>query len=97
MGMKKKIHTIRKNLEYQMGSWRWKMAKKVRCWKAREGPPTTLTPMTPLFTPEQLRGLHEVQSQAPHLYAQAPRQSIWQPGMGTKSPEAWATKRTTGT
>ena len=52
-----------------------------------KGPPTTLTPMTPLFTPEQLRGLHEVQSQAPHLYAQVPRQSIWQPGMGNRSPE----------
>ena len=39
-----------------------------------KGPPTTLTPMTPLFTPEQLKGLHEVQSQAPHLYAQVPRQ-----------------------
>ena len=43
--------------------------------------------MTPLFTPEQLKGLHEVQSQAPHLYAQVPRQSIWQLGMVTKSPE----------
>ena len=52
-----------------------------------KGPPTTLTPMTPLFTPEQLKGLHEVQSQAPHLYAQVPRQSIWQPGMGNRSPE----------
>ena len=52
-----------------------------------KGPPTTLTPMTPLFTPEQLKGLHEVQSQAPHLYAQVPRQSIWQPGMASRSPE----------
>ena len=43
--------------------------------------------MTPLFTPEQLKGLHEVQSQAPHLYAQVPRQSIWQPGLGNRSPE----------
>ena len=50
------------------------------------GPPTTLTPMTPLFTPEQLRGLHEAQSQASHLYAQAPRQSVWQPGMGLTTP-----------
>ena len=52
-----------------------------------KGPPTTLTPMTPLFTAEQLKGLHEVQSQAPHLYAQVPRQSIWQPGMASRSPE----------
>ena len=52
-----------------------------------KGPPQTLTPMTPLFTPEQLRELHEVQSQAPHLYAQVPRQSIWQPGLGNRSPE----------
>lgn len=28
------------------------------------GPPTTLSPVVPLFTPEQLRGLHEVQEQA---------------------------------
>eukprot|EP00439_Symbiodinium_sp_Y106_P072062 s420_g13.t1 len=60
-----------------------------------KGPPTTLTPMTPLFTPEQLKGLHEVQSQAPHLYAQVPRQSIWQPGMGNRSPEEVQKERPT--
>ena len=58
-------------------------------------PPTTLTPMTPLFTPEQLKGLHEVQSQAPHLYAQVPRQSIWQPGLGNRSPEEVQKERPT--
>ena len=60
-----------------------------------KGPPTTLTPMTPLFTPEQLKGLHEVQSQAPHLYAQVPRQSIWQPGLGNRSPEEVKQERPT--
>ena len=37
-----------------------------------KGPPTTLTPMTPLFTPEQLKGLHEVQSQAPSPICSSP-------------------------
>ena len=43
------------------------------------GPPTT-----PLFSPEQLRDLHEVQSQAPHLYAKMPRESVWRAGGGAQ-------------
>ena len=47
------------------------------------GRPTSLgPPTTPLFSPEQLRDLHEVQSQAPHLYAKVPRESVWRPGGG---------------
>ena len=42
--------------------------------------PTSLGPTTPLFSPEQLRDLREVQSQAPHLYAKMPRESVWRPG-----------------
>ena len=49
------------------------------------GRPTSLgPPTTPLFLPEQLRDLHEVQSQAPHLYAKVPRESVWRPGGGAQ-------------
>ena len=40
------------------------------------GRPTSLGPTTPLFSPEQLRDLREVQSQAPHLYAKMPRECV---------------------
>ena len=50
------------------------------------GRPTSLGPVAPLFSPKQLRDLHEVQSQAPHLYAKVPRESVWRPGAGMQDP-----------
>ena len=62
------------------------------------GRPTSLGPSTtPLFSPEQLRDLREVQSQAPHLYAKVPRESVWRPGGELHDPRGPTQQQSTTT
>ena len=61
------------------------------------GRPTSLGPVAPLFSPEQLRDLREVQSQAPHLYAKVPRESVWRPGGERHDPRGPTQQQSTTT